>query len=193
MSMAGERSCVHSSVQGTSKTRVKFENAKRARRMRDAHSFIGGPTLGRSSMPNLPITEFSGRNRFLSNFYPAEITLDDVTYRTLEHAYQAAKTLRRDEREKIRACKTPGQAKRAGQRVTMRENWERIKVGIMERLLIQKFSHPDLRAALLATGNAELIEGNDWGDTFWGVCDGEGQNWLGRLIMKVRASIRENT
>ena len=59
-------------------------------------------------------------------------------------------------------------------------------------LLRRKFENPELRAKLLATGNTELIEGNTWGDTFWGaeLRTGRGQNMLGKLIMKVRAELQ---
>lgn len=134
------------------------------------------------------IGSFTGPNRFLSNFYPAEIDLDGVVYATLEHAFQARKTMDPDERAKIHAAKTPGEAKRLGRRVTLVSDWEKIKIGIMRMLVSQKFiKHRVLRADLMATGDAPLVEGNTWGDTFWGVCRGKGQNWLGRILMEIRA------
>lgn len=61
----------------------------------------------------------------------------------------------------------------------------------MEELLVIKFSGKDpfLTRALMATGNAELVEGNTWNDTFWGICNGTGENHLGKLLMKVRANL----
>jgi predicted NAD-dependent protein-ADP-ribosyltransferase YbiA (DUF1768 family) len=59
----------------------------------------------------------------------------------------------------------------------------------MRQVLVRKFSHPELRAALLSTGDALLVEGNHWGDIFWGVCRGEGENWLGRLLMALRGQM----
>ena len=56
----------------------------------------------------------------------------------------------------------------------------------MLELLHLKFRHPVLKDQLLATGDVELIEGNDWGDEFWGVCCGKGSNNLGKLLMLVR-------
>lgn len=82
---------------------------------------------------------------------------------------------------------TAGQAKRRGYRVKLRDDWELVKLGIMEDLVRQKFNEKTLGDMLLATGDAELVEGNDWGDKFWGVCDGEGQNMLGKILMKVRS------
>ena len=71
----------------------------------------------------LPIESFSGRYRFLSNFYPCEMDVAGVRYPTLEHAFQAEKTTNMTEREIIRSARTPGQAKALGRRVTLRENW----------------------------------------------------------------------
>ncbi len=59
----------------------------------------------------------------------------------------------------------------------------------MAGLLVQKFQHPELAALLRATDDAELIEGNTWGDTFWGVCKGKGANNLGRMLMEIRSTI----
>src|SRR5690606_37875392 len=82
-------------------------------------------------------------------------------------------------------------AKRLGRQIKMVQNWDQIKVEVMERLLRQKFAPgTELARKLVATGDAQLIEYNTWGDTFWGVCDGTGQNWLGRLLMKIREELR---
>lgn len=105
---------------------------------------------------------------------------------SLEHAFQAAKTLDPDERRTVRSAAKAGDAKRAGRKVKKREDWDDIRVSMMRELLYQKFNDPQLRQRLLNTGTAELIEGNDWGDVFWGVCRGRGENWLGKLLMEVR-------
>ena len=126
---------------------------------------------------------------FLSNFYPATVRLDGVEYPTVEHAYQAAKTLDETERRHVRSASTPDEAKKRGGRVTVRPDWEDIKVSVMRDLLRQKFSDATLRDRLLGTAPHPLIEGNTWGDRFWGVCDGEGQNWLGRLLMEIRDGV----
>lgn len=133
-----------------------------------------------------PIESFNGPHRFLSNFFPWEIQYEGVWYPTLEHAYQAAKTLDLDARRIIRLSISPGKAKHAGRRVPLRPNWEDIKQDIMLSLLRQKFSDDGLKGMLLDTGNRPLIETNNWGDTYWGVCKGTGNNFLGKLIMKVR-------
>jgi ribA/ribD-fused uncharacterized protein len=138
------------------------------------------------------INSFSGHYRFLSNFYPARVTLDGIEYPTVEHAYQAAKTLDSGERQVVRRAGTPGDAKRAGRRVTKRGNWESVKLTVMGNLLRQKFkSHRDLRQQLLETRDMQLIEGNTWSDTYWGQCDGVGENHLGRLLMQIREELKE--
>ena len=134
------------------------------------------------------IGEFKGRHRFLSNFYPAEVVLDGTPYPDVEHAYQAAKTLDRLERARIAACRTPGGAKRLGRKATIRPNWEGIKLGIMFGLLQQKFQLVPFTELLRATGDSILIEGNTWGDRYWGadLNTGEGENRLGRMLMLIR-------
>jgi len=138
------------------------------------------------------IASFSGEYQFLSNFWDATVSLEGESYRSTESAFQAAKTLNPDERKEIRMELTPGRAKRLGRRVQLRPDWDRIKDDVMLELVRQKFTrHPDLAARLLATGHATLIEGNTWRDTYWGVCDGAGQNKLGQILMKVRGELRD--
>lgn len=127
--------------------------------------------------------------QFLSNFFPAPVVYRNVLYSTVEHAYQASKTVYLNERELIRKCSTASSAKMAGKSVTLRANWELIKLEVMLHLLRQKFAIPVLRDRLINTGEQEIIEGNWWGDTYWGVCRGNGQNNLGKLLMKVRAEV----
>lgn len=137
-----------------------------------------------------PITSFRGPHAFLSNFAPSPVRLDGVTYPTVEHAYQAAKTLSPLERQAILRCTTPAEARRAGRHVTLRPGWSALRLPTMLDLITQKFATPSLRARLTATRDARLVEGNTWNDTFWGVCRGRGDNYLGRLLMYTRA--REN-
>ena len=73
----------------------------------------------------------------------------------------------------------------------MKENWDEIKLSVMERAVRRKFEIPELREALLETGDAFLMEGNSHGDTFWGVCNGAGHNHLGKILMKVRSELKE--
>ncbi len=139
-------------------------------------------------MTTLPIYRFDGEFAFLSNFYPLAGGL------TLEHYYQAAKTFDLQERAAILSAPTPGKAKRLGQRVRLRPNWDAMRVNVMRDLLRKKFADLALRDLLRATGDRHLVEGNTWHDKFWGVCycsrcDARGENWLGRLLMQVRAEL----
>lgn len=137
----------------------------------------------------IEINEFQGKYRFLSNFWLVEVEFEGLVYPSVEHAYQAAKTTHLLGREIIRSQSSPGKAKRVGREVPIRPDWEDVKLDIMEELVRDKFEHEGLRKELLATGNAKLVEGNWWHDTFWGVCDGEGQNHLGKILMKVRKEL----
>ena len=134
------------------------------------------------------ITSFHGEHRFLSNFWPAPVVLDGVTYPTVEHAYVAAKTTDLERRAEIAQVERPGEVKRIGRKLKLRDDWEAVKLSVMADLVRQKFAHPELRRMLLDTGDANLVEGNTWGDTFWGVCRGQGKNHLGRILMEVRAN-----
>lgn len=135
------------------------------------------------------IDSFQGEHRFLSNFWLVDVTLDDVVYKSVEHAYMAAKTTDITLRIKIAEFETPGQAKRFCKTIPLRDDWEEVKLSIMTNLVSQKFKHKKLAAKLKATGTFELIEGNVWGDTFWGVCRGKGSNHLGKILMGVRSQI----
>lgn len=140
-----------------------------------------------------PIDRFAGDYRFLSNFYPSPIEIDvdgPTTVATVEHAYQALKTTDRVQRRTIALAPKPGEAKRRGRRCAIRPGWDDLKLGVMRALLEQKFAPgSEFAKALIATGDRELIEGNYWGDRYWGVCDGEGENHLGRLLMEIRAAL----
>jgi hypothetical protein len=137
------------------------------------------------------IRSFSGQYCWLSNFGLAPVMFEGVLYPTSEHAYQAAKSLSPSVRDMILAAPSPGIAKRLGRSIKLRDDWESVKLDVMTTILRDKYArHPLLAQALLATGDAELIEGNHWGDRFWGVCDGTGENHLGRILMAIRADLR---
>lgn len=135
------------------------------------------------------IDSFKGDYRFLSNFWPARVEFDGVVYPTVEHAYVAAKTLDRDIRSQILVLETPGQVKRFGKKIELRPDWDNIKISVMRWLVKQKFDDPQLSKMLAETYPKKLIEGNTWGDTFWGVCKGVGCNHLGNILMSVRYQI----
>lgn len=133
------------------------------------------------------IDKFDGEYRFLSNFYPSVVHFQGRQFPTVEHAYQAAKSFLPEDWDKVLAAATPGAAKRLGRRLTLRGDWDQMKLGFMFRFVQEKFSDDKLCALLLGTGDAVLVEGNTWNDTFWGVCNSKGENWLGRVLMIVRS------
>lgn len=138
------------------------------------------------------INGFTGPNIFLSNFYIYPILWKDVVLMSAEHAYQSEKPTDIIEREMIYNASTPAHAKKLGGPKychSKRPDWDQIKNDIMLAVLDAKFSAPDLRYRLLQTGKQELIEKNWWGDTYWGVCNGVGENWLGKLLMQVREGL----
>ena len=148
-----------------------------------------------TTAPTRRISGFQGKYRFLSNFHPSPITFDleagDRSIRahapTAEHAYQASKAAAIKDGLTVLNCATPGEAKRAGRRIRQRPDWEARKTAVMRRVVEAKFrQNPQLARQLLATGDAKLVEENTWGDTFWGVCHGRGQNRLGKILMAVR-------
>lgn len=144
------------------------------------------------------INSFSGYYDFLSNFYKAGIVYEGRTYPTTEHFYQAYKAMNKNDHDEIRMVPGPGSAKKLGQKVTLRKDWEDIKDSVMKMALLLKFTqHPELAKKLVDTGKVPLIEGNNWGDTYWGVVNdgsplGLGFNMLGKLLMSVRDYFSEH-
>ena len=130
------------------------------------------------------IEYFRDEYYFLSNFYSAPVEYMGIRFSSNEAAFQAAKCPERAN-EFVRL--NPSEAKRLGRRVALRPDWEQVKDNVMYEICLDKFRrNPDLRDKLLATGDAELIEGNTWGDRYWGQVDGIGRNQLGKTLMRVR-------
>ena len=142
------------------------------------------------------IDQFTGQYWFLSNFHESPVDLGDGIYPTAEHAYQASKTFDPEQQEWIAGLRTPGEAKRAGRQVTLRENWERRKYTIMEKVVTAKFfQNKELGDKLISTGGSLLVEGNTWHDQIWGNCTcakhvyTPGQNALGTTLMWTRLKL----
>jgi ribA/ribD-fused uncharacterized protein len=136
------------------------------------------------------ISDFHGQFFFLSNFYRSPITEHDITYPTMEHYFQAQKADNAEAKKRIASAETPSKAKYLGRSVHLVPDWEIVKLAVMRDGLQLKFAEDSQLAwALLSTGDAYLIEGNSWGDRYWGV-DGHGSNWLGNLLMARRAELR---
>lgn len=139
------------------------------------------------------IDGFFGKYRFLSNFHIADVEYEGIIYPTTEAAFQAAKTLDLDDRNMIASLPKPNQARIAGQKVKLRDDWESIKNLVMEQVVLEKFNkHPELKKLLLSTGDAYLREDNSWGDQYWGYSKGFGLNHLGLILMKVRTILNIN-
>lgn len=137
------------------------------------------------------IDNFVEQYRFLSNFYPTTVALGTLVWPSAEHAYQAAKSQNPHDWKDVMECVSPGAAKRMGRHITMRPDWHEIRLEVMEEIVLAKFSqNPVLATRLIETGDAPLIEGNHWGDTYWGVCRGVGQNHLGKILMNVREDLK---
>jgi ribA/ribD-fused uncharacterized protein len=159
------------------------------------------------------IDQFKDEFAFLSNFFPSPLEYNEKIlkllnlnfkvedFKTLEHAYQAAKTKNFKKFEEIRLAQTPGKSKRLGKqvqekKVNLRLDWFKINVELMEELLRIKFSNSYFKDKLLQTGDAILKEGNYWHDNFFGDCFCErckkrpGKNILGKLLMKIRKELQ---
>jgi ribA/ribD-fused uncharacterized protein len=134
---------------------------------------------------------FFGEHRFLSNFHLCKFVWYDIEWKSSEHAYQAIKLKDKDKMLKFSKLSTPTDAKLMGGLITLREDWEEVKYTFMYLIVKAKFGqNPDLADLLLATGDAYLEETNTWHDKTWGVCNGEGKNWLGEILMTVRNELQ---
>jgi ribA/ribD-fused uncharacterized protein len=142
-----------------------------------------------------PITSFRGDYEFLSNFYRCRVPItfeeDDVTFEfgSAEAAFQAHKT--NNVTDLIMLSQMTGsEAKKYGRKIKLRDDWNDIRLQVMTKVVLIKFiTNWELHDMLIATGQRELIEGNTWGDTFWGVCNGKGENHLGKILMEVRSAL----
>jgi ribA/ribD-fused uncharacterized protein len=148
---------------------------------------------------------FRGRHRFLSNFWEAEVEAYRLRFPSVEHAYVAAKIHPGDDapsraaaREKmleIARTPSPGAVKRLGRALSLRPDWEEVKLGFMTELVRRKFEgHPDLAQMLIDTGDVPIVELNRHGDTIWGMVmsgadDMIGRNMLGEILEARRAAL----
>ncbi len=143
----------------------------------------------------MEITEFRGEYAFLANFYKSPVLYDGIAYPCVECAFQAQKCADRDGRYNYSLENNPVRAKMMGKKEKLPPDWDTRSVEIMEKLLRAKFSDPALSAALAATGDAVIVEGNRWHDNKWGRCtcdrcrDKESLNLMGNLLMKIRNEI----
>ena len=135
------------------------------------------------------ITSFRGKYNFLSNFSSHPVNIGDITYKTAECAYQAYKVSDMDIRRAI-AKMDPKDAKAYVKGIKhLPSDWKEKSLAIMGNILIYKvLQNPHVAEALVNTGDERIVEGNNWGDTFWGVDlkTNTGQNMLGNLWMEIR-------
>lgn len=136
------------------------------------------------------IDSFREEYYFLSNFYHVDVEYDGIVYKNTEAAFQAQKVL--DDNEKLLFSDLyPREAKKLGRRIKLRKDWNDVKDNYMYEICKAKFTqHEDLAEKLLETGDEELVEGNTWNDTYWGVCNGKGKNQLGKTLMRIREELR---
>jgi ribA/ribD-fused uncharacterized protein len=134
------------------------------------------------------IRKFKNEYRWLSNFAPCYIILDNAEYQSVEHAYMSAKS---DDKEWKHFCQTEPKAssvKKVSADMSLIDDWTSKRVEIMKQCLCQKYAQEPYKSLLIATKHKYLQEGNNWEDKFWGVCleTNEGENILGKLIMEIR-------
>lgn len=143
------------------------------------------------------VIKFHGHSKQFSNFYPAPIEIDGLSWPTTEHYFQAQKfTAHKAYMEEIRQAQHPSTAKKLGstRKIRLRSDWERVKDDVMYKALVAKFTqHPKLGQFLKETGDAILIE-HTISDKYWADGgDGSGKNMLGLLLMKVRSELESQT
>ena len=141
------------------------------------------------------ISQFRGEFRFLSNFFPATVVMDGLRFTDTEAAFQSQK-----EPEKAHMFEglDPATTKAMGRKANLREDWDEVKNDVMRRVVRLKFEqNTDLRKRLIDTGDAVLIEGNNWHDNYWGACTCEGcerkkgKNMLGNILMELRSEFQK--
>mgnify|MGYP001366417597 CR=1 FL=1 len=139
------------------------------------------------------IAGFTGRYRWMSNYFPCPVTYEGRTYGSSEAAYHASK-FPETERDEFTTLGADESKKLSRRKKVDTAWWDERKERVMREILWAKFTqNPELRAALLETGGRELEEANWWGDRFWGTVNGEGRNVLGRLLMETRAALRASS
>ena len=131
----------------------------------------------------------------LNNFSPHAVEIEGTIYPTAEHAYQTAKCTSAEGKAAITAARSPMLAKIAANQTfasARREDWKKVKVDVMENVLRAKLTqHDEVHQALIRSGTADIAEDSPV-DSFWGLgADGNGQNMLGKLWMKLRAELSE--
>ncbi len=147
---------------------------------------------------NYEFVGFYQREFFIfDNFSSFAIEYKGVVYPTIEHAYQSLKFVDTapEIAKEIAECHSAVDAKRIARRNVDKQNkdWLNINISIMEELLRAKIDqHPYVKQKLLETKDLIICEDSPY-DSFWGIGkDRNGENWLGKLWMKLRDEIKES-
>jgi hypothetical protein len=141
------------------------------------------------------IASFENEYFYLSNYFESDFVFHGLHYKSVEHAYQSMKATSVEDAEKIRLAKTPDDAKKLSRTIEIRNDWDLVKRSLMKEIVKQKFLQNSLLLSnLLNTYSEEIVEGNWWGDRYWGVCNGTGENQLGKILMELRSELgQKNT
>jgi ribA/ribD-fused uncharacterized protein len=135
----------------------------------------------------------AGEYGCFSNFSPHPVFLNGKRWPTSEHFFQAMKFEGTEHEEQVRMARKPMEAANMGRdrKRPLRRDWEAVKEAVMLDALRAKFTqHDDLKAVLLGTGDAALVE-HTANDSYWGDGgDGSGKNRLGQLLMRLREELR---
>lgn len=139
----------------------------------------------------MTIDSFKDEYSWLSNMSLLPIQYKGRYFCCTESAYQAEKCA--NERDKDMFIHLNGyESKKLGRNIQIRDDWNEVRLQVMEELTALKYTpHTPLAIRLLETGDAEIVEGNNWKDTFWGICNGIGENHLGKILMSQRAKLKE--
>lgn len=132
-----------------------------------------------------------------SNLHRRGIVFEGQAYPTSEHAYQAGKPRKEAVRKWLLDAPSPALLAMAAHGLywwDVRSDWSKIKFDRMRAVLRAKFTqHQDLRALLVATGDARLVETatvDNAVNRLWGEVNGKGKNMLGLLLMELRAELQ---
>ena len=136
---------------------------------------------------------FFGRSAWLGNSYPVGFRIGGMTWKSVDHFVFANRAIKEGDREAVRLAETPVGARNVSKEIRWRPDWKEADAENMEAAVEAKFmQNVDLGRRLLCTRDTELIHENRWGDKLWGICNGEGENLLGKLLMEIREKLEKS-
>jgi ribA/ribD-fused uncharacterized protein len=144
----------------------------------------------------IKIPYYESSHFVFSNFSPHSIEFDGILFPTAEHAFHAAKFDDPTIKSEIQHSRSPLEAYTLGKKYKdkRRGNWDDIKLDTLYQIMVEKVAqHTEVKDALLATGNEEIVEDNP-NDDYWGNgADGKGQNQTGKILMRIREELKANS